>query len=730
MKGGVFGGREVILVAVLCLMAPVAPAFQPDPGAGSTAEPRTADVASRIARAADVGAQDIENQKPGQWLSYGRTYSNHRFSPLGQINASTVKNLGVAWQMRTNTVSGLEGTPIVNDGIMYVTGSWSKVWALDAATGKELWTYDPQVPGKWGRYACCDVVNRGVAIWKGFVYLGTLDGRLVKLDGRTGKLTWEINTIDRSRADTITGAPLVVDGLVVIGNAGAEYDTRGHITAYDAESGREVWRFYVVPGDPAKPQPNEALYAALKTWKTGPGKLPWWKMGGGGAPWNSLAYDPDLQLLYVGTGNGDPWNQSIRSPGGGDNLYLSSILALQVRSGKLAWYYQVIPGDTWDYDATQDLTLADLEIGGKPRHVIMQASKDGFYYVLDRGSGELLSAKPFAGVNWAKGIDMRTGRPIVNASARYGDKMAVVMPAQAHNWQPMTFDPQTGLVYIPTADNSYRFFGESAKDFVYTPRAWNIGVDFAAMAKYGQDAGKAAHPPPPVGYTLAWDPVTQREAWRQPMATPRNGGLLSTAGHLVFGGGQDGFFSAYDATTGEKLWSIDLKTGILAPPVSYSVDGVQYVALLAGWGGPAALARAPAPNSAIGKYHTNQGRLFSFALGGVQQVAALTPEGVPQEEPPPLEATPAQVQRGFVKYSRTCAVCHGFYAESGGVTPDLRLVPGSIWGLYEKIVLDGVLQDGGMASFKDILTVQDVVDIRAYVLEQAHTAWSSAHPKK
>lgn len=735
MQGRVFGFLEAIIVAVIFLIAPVGLALQgPADAAGPGAGMQTpADLAARVASAANIDATNIENQKPGQWLSYGRTYSEHRFSPLTAINTTNVKTLGVAWQMRTYTVRGLEATPIVNDGIMYVTGSWSKVWALDAATGKEIWTYDPHVPGTWGRYACCDVVNRGVAIWKGYVYLGTLDGRLVKLDAKTGKPVWDINTIDRSRAYTITGAPRIVDGLVVIGNGGAEYDTRGYVTAYDADTGRQVWRFYVVPGNPIRPQENPALNAALKTWKVKKGEHPWWELGGGGAPWNSMAYDPKLKLLYVGTGNGDPWNREVRSPGGGDNLYLSSILALHVETGKLAWYYQVVPGDTWDFDATADLELADLKIDGKLRHVIMQAPKDGFFYVLDRETGKLISAKPFAVVNWAKSIDLKTGRPIENPAARYKDKMAVVMPRQAggHNWQPMSFDPETGLVYIPSADGSAVFVGENHKNFVYRPRAWNIGVDFAGVAKKILELVKEGKPPPPaMGYLKAWNPVTQKEVWHQPMGGAWNGGVLSTGGNLVFTGGADGIFAAYNAKTGEKLWSIDLKTGILAPPMSYSVNGVQYVALLAAWGGAGGLADPFDPKSAVSKYHTNQGRLFVFKLGGTQTVEALAPEGVPAYEPPPLKATTAQLQNGFVKFSQTCAVCHGFYAQSDKVIPDLRLSARPIWDQYDDIVLGGALKDAGMASFKDILSKEDVTDIRAYVLEQSHMAWDAAHPAK
>jgi len=719
-----------VLVAVVLFLAPVSIALNPPhPAAPMAQAPATP--AAPAMTAANVDGAAIENQTAGEWLSYGKGYAEQRFSPLTQIDRDTVKNLGVAWQFRTYSVRAQEGTPIVVGGVMYVTSAWSKVWALDAVTGKQLWAYDPQVPGAWGRYACCDVANRGVAVWKGAVYVGTLDGRLVKLDARTGKVDWSIDTIDRTRPYTITGAPRVVDGLVVIGNGGAEYDTRGYLTAYDAGTGKQVWRFYVVPGDPSKPQENPALDAALKTWNAGD-KYKWWQLGGGGAPWNAMAYDPALKLLYVGTGNGDPWNREVRSPGGGDNLYLSSILAIDVTTGNLKWHYQVVPGDTWDFDATADLILADLTIGGKPRHVIMQAPKDGFFYVLDRETGQLISAKPFAVVTWAKSIDLATGRPVENPDARYKDKMAVVYPRQAgaHNWQPMTYDPQTGLVYIPGSDGAALFAGESQQQFDYKPNAWNTGVDFYAVADTILKAIAAGHPPSPsIGTVKAWNPVTQKLAWTVPMAGPWNGGLLSTAGGLVFGGGADGILAAYDAKTGAKVWSMDLKTGILAPPMSYEIDGTQYIALLAGWGGAGGLADPQDPKSAVVKYHTNQGRLFVFKLGGAKTVDALAPEGVPPTEPPKQTADAATIQAGFVKYSRTCAVCHGFYAQSDDVIPDLRLAPPPVWDQYDAIVLGGALQDGGMASFKDILTKDDVTAIRAYVLDQAWLAWNGAHKK-
>src|SRR5205085_1387221 len=369
---------------------------------------------------------------------------------------------------------------------------------------------------------------------------------------------------DRSKAYTITGAPRIVKGLVLIGNGGAEYDVRGYLSAYDAETGKLRWRFFVVPGDPGLPPENAAMAAGLKTWSDQGGKLPWWTMGGGGAPWDSMAFDPSLDLVYVGTGNGAPWNRAMRSPKGGDNLYLSSIVALRPETGELIWHYQTTPGDTWDFDSTSHMVLADLAIGGSLHKVIIQAPKNGFFYVLDRATGKLISAKPYAVVTWASGIDLKTGRPIENPSALYRDGMAVVMPPQmgAHNWQPMAFDPQTKLVYIPAMDGTALFIPQNPPQF--TPRAWNTGNDFAAISGAVLAAIKSGKPPPPsLGYIKAWDPVAQKEVWHAPMAGSWNGGLLATAGGLVFGGGADGIFAAYDAKTGEELWKVELTTGII-----------------------------------------------------------------------------------------------------------------------------------------------------------------------
>jgi quinohemoprotein ethanol dehydrogenase len=676
------------------------------------------------------GARIIEAD-PAEWLSNGRTYSEQRFSPLKKIDTSNVGKLGVTWEYRTYSVRGLEATPIVADGVMYITKSWSIVTALDAKTGKELWAFDPKVPGGTGRYACCDVVNRGVALWKGAVFVGTLDGRLIKLDAKTGNVLWSKDTVENhAHTYTITGAPRAFDGLIVIGNGGAEYDSRGYVTAYDANTGKQVWRFHVVPGDPKKPQENAALTKALKTWDT-TGKYKFWNIGGGGAPWNSFAYDPKLDLVYFGTGNGNPWNRELRSPKGGDNLFLSSVVALHAKTGKYAWHYQTTPGDTWDFDSTADVVLADLKIGGRVRPVLMHAPKNGFFYVIDRTNGRLISAQKFATVTWADHVDLKTGRPVENPGARYTKKMAVVFPAAtgAHNWQPMSFNPETGLVYIPAMDSAGIYVGQKTLD--YHSGAWNLGVDFAAVSQVVLDLIKSGHAPAAsTGYIKAWDPVAQKEAWQVAMGGAWNSGLMTTAGGLVFGGDAYGMFSAYDAKGGQKLWSIDLKTGILAPAMTYEIDGEQYIALLAGWGGAGGLSAFKDPNTALSKYQTDQGRLFVFKLGGKQEVAALAPEGTPPAEPPKQTADADTIAKGFTLYHRNCLVCHGFFAQSEGEVPDLRLVDPAVWGEFDDIVRGGILADNGMASFKDVLSKEDVNAIKAYILDQSHAAWDQAHPKK
>src|SRR5688572_24712017 len=362
--------------------------------------PTPAEATPAQATFAAVNEQRLVNAdaEPGQWMSTGRTYGEQHYSPLQQINRSNVGTLGLSWYADFNIPRGQESTPLVIDGVIYVTTAWSNVRAFDAATGATLWEFDSEVPRDWGSRACCDVVNRGAAAWNGKIFVGTIDGRMIAIDAETGTKVWETDTvISRDLSYSITGAPRVVKGKVVIGNGGAEYGVRGYVSAYDTETGALAWRFYTVPGDPSLGFENETMEMAAMTWNG-----EWWKLGGGGTVWDSMAYDPELDLLYIGTGNGSPWNQDIRSPGGGDNLFISSIVALKPESGEYVWHYQTTPGDTWDYTAAQHMILADLTIEGRARKVIMQAPKNGFFYVLDRSTGELISAGAFATMNWAK----------------------------------------------------------------------------------------------------------------------------------------------------------------------------------------------------------------------------------------------------------------------------------------------------------------------------------------
>ena len=351
---------------------------------------------------------------PGNWMSHGRTYSEQRYSPLDKINATNVGQLGLAWTFQLATNRGVEATPIVVDGVMYTTSAWSVVYALNAKNGQLLWQYDPKVDRQVGYHACCDVVNRGVAVWKGRVYVAALDGRLIALDAKSGQVVWSVQTTDPKMSYTITMAPRIIKGRVMIGNSGSEYGVRGYVSAYDADTGKLDWRFFTVPGDPAKGFENKAMESAAKTWNG-----QWWKAGGGGSPWDAMSYDPETNLLYFGTGNGLPWDEKARSPSGGDNLYISSIIAVNADTGEYAWHYQTTPGDSWDFDATQTITLADLTIDGQPRKVLMQANKNGFFYVLDRVSGKLISATPYVPQSWTKGVDMATGKPIPIGDIHY-----------------------------------------------------------------------------------------------------------------------------------------------------------------------------------------------------------------------------------------------------------------------------------------------------------------------
>ncbi|MGI9344108.1 MAG: PQQ-dependent dehydrogenase, methanol/ethanol family [Gammaproteobacteria bacterium] len=673
--------------------------------------PSTTTLAARTA--ADVDGSRIANadQEPHNWMAHGRTYDEQRHSRLGEITRDNVAELGLAWYHDFGTRRGMEATPIVLDGVMYVTGSWSRVYAFRAATGELLWEYDPEVPPEWAINLCCDVVNRGVAVWKGRVYVGTLDGRLIALDAQDGQPVWSVQTTPTDKPYSITGAPRIVKGKVMIGNGGAELGVRGFISAYDAATGDRVWRFYTTPGDPSLPFEHPALEITAETWKGGE----WWKIGGGGTVWDSMAYDPDLDLLYFGVGNGSPWSRELRSPGGGDNLFLSSIVAVRPDTGEYVWHYQTTPGDSWDYTATQHMILAELDIDGRQRKVIMQAPKNGFFYVLDRETGEFISAEAFTDVTWASSIDQRTGRPVMNPDAWYGNEkpfLSMPGPAGGHTWQPMSYSPDTGLVYFPVMSTGYPLMLEA--DFEYEPFGWNTGIDDLITALPEDEAQRAAIKASLKGSLVAWDPVRQKPAWQVEHPNIWNGGVVSTSSNLVFQGNGAGYFNAYSADGGERLWSFFAQTGVIAAPVSYAVDGEQYVAVVAGWGGTVPLVvgglLADAPQQ-------NANRVLVFKLGGEQQ---LPPLEVTQREldPPPLDASPEIVQNGKRLYHEYCVGCHGDSALGGGVLPDLRYT--QMHDAWDAIVLDGTLSSRGMVAFEPVLSKEDSHAIQSYVISRAH----------
>ena len=674
---------------------------------------RQASVTSNIGRKPlDVNESRLINadREPENWMTYGRTYDEQRFSPLSQVNDRNVSQLGLAWYYNLDTNRGQEATPIVVDGVMYFTSAWSKVFALNAVTGEQLWSYDPKVPGKWAVNACCDVVNRGVSAWNGKIFAGTLDGRLIALDAKTGRLVWETLTIDPSSRYTITGAPRVVKGKVIIGNGGAEFGVRGYVSAYDSETGKLVWRFYTVPGDPSKPFESPILAKAAQTWSG-----EWWKLGGGGTVWNAMAYDPELDQLYIGTGNGTPWSAKIRSPKGGDNLLTCSIVALKMETGEYIWHYQEDPADAWDFDSDEDIILAGLVIDGRTRKALIQAPKNGFFYVLDRTNGALISAKPYTYVNWASDVDLKTGRPIETAVARYaGADPAPIVPGPigAHSWQPMSYSPITRLAYIPVNDGGFKY--KLPDSFLAKKLAPNYGIDVVAAGMPQNPKVKKEILSTVKGKLVAWDPVQQKAAWTIERPGPWNGGTLATAGNLVFEGTASGNFEGYRADTGEKLWSFPAQTGVMAGPVTYETGGKQYVAVLAGWGGVFPLA-AGEVSFASGRVR-NISRMLVFELGGK---ASLPPP--PAVEQPQLTVLPnaagqETISQGERLFQRYCAGCHGDVAVSGGVLPDLRRSSALADDAWFDIVLRGDLQSEGMVSFSPELSRDDAAAIRSYVI--------------
>jgi quinohemoprotein ethanol dehydrogenase len=637
------------------------------------------------------------------WPSYGLDYAETRFSRLRQITDANVKDLGLVWSYNLESTRGVEATPLVVDGIMYVTASWSIVHAIDVRTGQRLWTFDPQVPREMGYKGCCDVVSRGVALHRGKVFVASYDGRLIALDAATGVRLWERDTIvDHRRSYTITGAPRVFKGNVVIGNGGAEYGVRGYVTAYDAESGEQKWRWFTVPGDPAKPFENEAMERAAKTWDAG-GK--YWEIGGGGTVWDTMAFDPDLNLLYIGTGNGSPWNHRKRSPAGGDNLFLSSLVALNPDTGEYVWHYQETPGENWDYTSTQPMVLADLVIGGKPRKVILHAPKNGFFFVIDRTDGSFISAKNFVDVSWATGYDSN-GRPIEVAAARGEEAFdSIPGPYGAHNWHSMSFNPGTGLAYLPAQNVPIN----QMDDKNWTPDSNNPGQPHSGL---GWNTGILANTQPPAskpfGRLLAWDPVAQREAWRVEHVSPWNGGTLTSAGNLVFQGTADGRFIAYNAKSGAKLWESPVGTGIVAAPVTYEIDGVQYVSVAVGWGGVYGMSQRATERQ-------GPGTVYTYALGGrapLPEAAVYAMNALVAG----VKYDPAQVQEGTLLYVSNCVFCHGVPGvDRGGNIRNLGYMSAEALENLDRYLFKGPFVPQGMPDFTGKLMAEEVAKIKAFI---------------
>ena len=644
--------------------------------------------------------------EPGSWIAHGQTYDELRFPSLTQINRDTVANLSLAWHKNLRNRHRAQTTPLVIDGVMYFTDAWSVTYAVDAATGAEIWRFDPRTDKRSIRYACCGgAINRGVAAYKGKIYVATFDARLIALAQATGEKLWEVDTSVRPSNNpyTITGAPRAVHGKVFIGQSSSEFGLRGYLSAYDAETGVLAWRFFTVPGDPSEPFEHPELEAAAKTWSG-----QWWKLGGGGTVWNAIVYDADFDQLLVGTGNGAPWPRAIRSPGGGDNLFLGGILALDPHSGRMKWFYQTTPGDNWDFNAAQDIALLDMEVDGAQRKVLFQAPKNGFFYVLDRADGALLRAAPYATLNWATHVDMATGRPVENPAIRYEEEPAWILPGNsgAHSWQPMSVDPARGIAYTAVQDISllYALPEEFQRTGEFEIRRGSISLGVELGPRYRELIAAAPPQPESKGYLKAFDALAGKVVWAVERATPYNGGVLATAGGVVFQGDGAGQFAAYDTRDGTLLWEHQVY-GDAGAPVTYAIDGEQYLAVQVGGGG----------------HRYNDGRLLAFKLGGTGEIPAPAAPDVDIPEPPALTASAGDLAQGRRLYARHCMWCHGL-GPVGTVNADLRLMTAETHALWQAIVRGGLYLDKGMDAFADTVTTEEAEQIRQFIISRAIAA--------
>jgi quinohemoprotein ethanol dehydrogenase len=684
-------------------------------------------IASLPAAAAHArGTVSVDNSMLGNeadgtnWPAYGRTFSESRFSPLKQINDSNVSRLGLAWAMDLDVTNSLTA-PVEAGGIIYLAAGYSIVHAVRATDGRLLWRYDPKVPEASGKKLRAGWGIRGLALWKDKVYVGTQDGRLLALAAATGKLIWSVQTLDPDNGAFISGAPRAFNGKIVIGNGGADFSPlRGYVTAYDAENGRQIWRFYVVPGKPGSKDgaaSDEALEQAAKTW-TGE----WWKLGGGGNVWNSMTYDPEFNRLYFGTGNAGPANWKIRSPAGGDDLYTASVVAVDADTGRYVWHYQTTPGDAWDYDSATDMTLATLNIGGQPRRVLLHAAKNGFFYVIDRDRGRLVSAEKLGTVTWADRVDLTTGRPVETPGARYRDKNVLLWPSfqAVHHWPPQSFSPLTGLTYVPTLEmpSPYGDEGVDTHDWQPKPLTPEFAGFSAGDGDVPRDAGKSI--------LKAWDPIAQRQLWSVETPGISEGGTLATAGNLVIQGRADGYLHAFSADHGRDLWSFDAGVAVTGVPITYSVNGRQYLSITSGPlnGSTAAYGSLSARWGWASRGHPR--RLLTFTLDG----KALLPPSAPPAPAKPLDAPefkldPAKVKAGAQEYVR-CLLCHGTSGIAGGNAPDLRASPVLLSAAgFAAIVRGGALVGRGMPQFSE-LSDEQLESLRHYVRARARESLGEA----
>ena len=640
------------------------------------------------------------------WPSHGGGSDESGYSRLAQVSTATVARLGLAWSLDLPGEVTLEATPLEVGGVLYFTGSHSVVYAVDARSGHLRWKHDPEVWRHPAKVKIVFPVNRGCAYGNGRIYAATLDGRLLALDARTGKLLWSRETVAPDDHHSITGAPRAFGGIVVIGNGGADYGERGYVTAYDQRSGRQLWRFYTVPGSPAQNQGDPAMEAAAKTW----GPDFWKHTGGGGTVWNGMTYDPERNRLYIGTGNSGPWDAAARDPGGGDDLYLASVVALDATSGKYLWHYQVNPREAWDFKAAANIVAATIPVNGKPRPVLLQAPTNGFFYVLDRQSGAFLSAGKLGKVTWASHIDATTGRPVEMPDIRYDAGDAVIWPSPEgmHNWQDMAWSPQTGLAYVPTMQLGARWTRHPGPDQI------SFGGTAQSSVFADDRDGKGA--------LVAWDPVAQSPRWTVQHRFFWNGGTLATAGGLVFQGAADGWLTGYDARTGTVLWRFDAGLGIVSSPITYEIGGVQYVSVLVGYGGNT---YGEGILFAGWHYGAQPRRLLTFRLGGHLRLEPGAPQDMalhPADDPA-YRIDPATLGQGRTLYTWNCALCHGINAVSAGApAPDLResAIPLSLDGLWH-VVHDGALEKQGMPRV-ETLSRNDLALIGNYLRHRAREA--------